>query len=213
MWNIFDIDHIFIVLKGYKLSYAEFLGTLFGLLSVWFAAKQHMLTWYTGIINILFFVALFYQVQLYSDMFLQFYYLGMTIYGWYTWRNEMREDQPIHVLSHKQRIMSSVSIITLSAAMGLLMKNIHWMLPSLFTEPAAYPWLDSAIAVMSIFAMTMMAKRQLESWILWILVNILCIYVYTMKHILFTAWEYAIFLCLAFVGLRNWYRLSLEKEK
>ncbi len=157
MWNIFDIDHIFIVLKGYKLSYAEFLGTLFGLLSVWFAAKQHMLTWYTGIVNILFFVALFYQVQLYSDMFLQFYYLGMTIYGWYTWRNEMREDQPIHVLSHKQRIMSSVSIIILSVAMGLLMKNIHLLLPSLFTEPAAYPWLDSAIAVMCFFAMTMMA--------------------------------------------------------
>ncbi len=210
--SLFDINEIAFTLAGYPLSYVELIGTIFGMASVWFSTQQSILTWPAGIINIIFFIALFFQVQLYSDVILQFYYFGMSIYGWINWKKQFQRQQSIVVLKNKERIRMGVFILFATIVSGFIMTQIHLWLPSLFSKPAAFPFLDSAIAVMSIMAMVLMAKRVLENWVLWLFVNILCVYVYAAKHILFTSFEYALFFILALIGFYQWQR-SLHQQK
>ena len=72
--TFFDINTIAFEVIGYPVSYVELIGTLFGLISVYFASRANILTWPTGIINEFFLFILFFQVQLYADMFLQVYF-------------------------------------------------------------------------------------------------------------------------------------------
>src|SRR4051794_32655767 len=85
--QFFQIENIAFHVMGYPLSYIELIGTLFGLISVYYASKADILTWPTGIINEVFLFVLFYQVQLYADMFLQIYFLIVTVFGWYKWKS------------------------------------------------------------------------------------------------------------------------------
>src|SRR5690349_24874971 len=84
--NFFDIKNTAFEIIGYQISYVELIGTLFGFISVYFASKANILTWSTGIINELFLFILFFQIQLYADMFLQLYFFAVTIYGWRKWK-------------------------------------------------------------------------------------------------------------------------------
>ena len=76
--TLFDINNIAYEIIGYQISYVELIGTLFGLISVYLATKTNILTWATGIINELFLFILFFQVQLYADMFLQVFFFVVT---------------------------------------------------------------------------------------------------------------------------------------
>ena len=82
---LYDINYVLVQIGDYPLSLIEFLGTLTGLISVWLASRGNILTWPTGLLNVIAFFALFYQVRLYSDMVLQVYFFGMSIYGWWFW--------------------------------------------------------------------------------------------------------------------------------
>ena len=81
--HFFDIENIVLQFLGYPVSYVELIGTLFGLASVYFASRANILTWGTGIVNEVFLFLLFFQIQLYADMFLQIYFFVVTLFGWY----------------------------------------------------------------------------------------------------------------------------------
>ena len=72
--HFFDIASAAFTVIGYPISYVELIGTLFGLISVYFASRANILTWSTGIVNEVFLFILFFQVHLYADMFLQVYF-------------------------------------------------------------------------------------------------------------------------------------------
>ena len=202
--NIFDIHNILTSVFGYDLSYVELVGTFFGLLSVWFAAKENILTWSTGLINVICFFAIFYQVNLYSDMFLQIYFFITSIYGWITWRTQNKKAKPISLLTNKQRIVTLFIIVCSTLILGIFVKNIHLLFPELFSIQASYPFADTFIAVSSVIATILLAKRILENWFLWITLDIVCVFVYAKKHIYFISIEYAIFFLLASYGLFLW---------
>ena len=92
--SYFYIDNTFFTLLDYPISYLEFFGTIAGIIAVWLAAKSNILTWPIGLINIGLFFIIFFQVQLYSDMFLQVYFFGISIYGWYNWVYEKKNKYP-----------------------------------------------------------------------------------------------------------------------
>lgn len=211
--NIFDIANIAVNINGYELSYAELTGTVFGLLSVWFAAKQNILTWGAGLINILFFFAIFYQVQLYSDMFLQVYFFITSIYGWAVWKKQKADHRPVYSLSTKSRLLTGICIIILTGLLGLLIKKIHLLLPGVFKQPASFPFADTFIAVCSIIATVFLAKRFWENWILWIVVDVVCVFVYFKKGIFFISAEYAVFFGLAVYGLILWKQIAPDENR
>lgn len=201
--NFFEIKNIAIQIWDYPVSYIELIGTLFGLYSVYFASRANILTWATGIVNEIFLFILFFQVQLYADMFLQLYFLVVTIYGWYNWKTNNAEKINSKI-NFKNKLLIAATIIILTTIFGFLFLNIHLYLPNYFKIKAAFPIIDSFIMILSIVATILLAKKKIENWYLWIAVDIVCVGLYFKKGIYFLSLEYLIFLGLSLYGLYNW---------
>jgi nicotinamide mononucleotide transporter len=201
--NFFNINSIAFQIFSYNVSYVELLGTLFGLISVWLASRANILNWAFGILNEIFLFLLFYQTQLYADMFLQIYFLVVTVIGWYNWSKKSLKNK-ILSLSNNIRISIVLIIFTGTLALGFFIKNIHFILPDFFTIPASYPFVDSLIMVMSITATILLARKRIESWVLWISVDVIATVLYAVKEIWFLSVEYLVFLFMASYGLYNW---------
>jgi nicotinamide mononucleotide transporter len=211
--ELFSIETILFELIGYPVSFVEFAGALSGLVSVYLAARSNIWTWATGLVNVTCFFLIFYQVQLYSDMFLQAYFFAASVYGWAVWnRQDKNTANPITLLSNKQRGLIGILVLISTIGLGYLISNIHLYLPAVFVKAASFPYLDTFIAVLSILATLLLARRVLENWILWIIVDILSIGLYAAKGVMLISIEYFIFLCIASFGFYNWLRL-LRDEK
>jgi nicotinamide mononucleotide transporter len=201
--NYLTIDHIVCHVLGYDLSYIELIATLFGLISVYYASRGNVLTWPTGILNEIALCILFYQVQLYADMFLQGYFFVMTLFGWYHWKNNTA-DVPITRLSPAGIQVYSIALVTGTLLIGWCMSHLHGWLPQYFPLAAAYPYADSFVSVASILATVLLARKQLENWVLWIVLDMVSVVLYCIKGIYFLSLEYVIFLGLASWGLIQW---------
>lgn len=201
--QIFDISNIAFEVLGYPISYVELIATLFGLISVYFATKANILTWPTGIINELFLFILFFQIQLYADMFLQVYFFIVTLYGWHNWKKKPNGNS-IASTSFKMKIWLAAIIVIGTLITGFLLSNIHLYLPQYFAIEAAYPFVDSFVMVVSIIATILLAQKKIETWYLWIIVDIVCVVLFFKKGIIFLGIEYFIFLGMATYGLLNW---------
>jgi nicotinamide mononucleotide transporter len=211
MLNLFDINTIAFTILGYPLSYIELIGTILYLWSVWLIARQHILTWPVGIASVLLYLLLFYQIRLYSDALEQIYYLIASCYGWWLWQTRGNQAQQAFApyLSNKQTLITVVIVtLLLALALGGLMSRIDQIAPALFPQPAAFPYLDALTTIMSFSAMWLMAQKRLESWIYWIIVDVIGIGLYYVQGVRFLALLYAILLVLAINGLLGWLRTA-----
>lgn len=205
---LFDVKETFFTAFEHPVSYVEFIGTVLGLISVFLAARANIFTWPTGIANAIFFLVIFYQIHLYSDMFLQMYFCGMGVYGWFSWKKRAEEDHgEIRTLSNKHRIAVAIFIAVVILVFGTLISQIHLILPQVFDQPASFPYIDTFITISSILATILLARRIFETWVLWILVDITSIGLYSVKGVRLIAFEFVIFLALAVLGIASWYRI------
>lgn len=209
--NFFDINNIFFTVIGYPMSYLEFFGTLFNLWCVWLCAKNKILNWPVGIIGVILFFALFYQIRLYSDMFEQVYFFATSVYGWIVWSkmekpgaDGKKPEKKISVNGFGTNLIYAGVIGALTIVLGFAMSRIHLWLPNLFPEAASFPYLDAFTTVMSFAANLLLARRKLENWPLWMAVDIIGIWLYWVKDVKLISILYLIFLILATRGLINW---------
>ncbi len=189
------------------MSYVELAGTILYLWSVWLISRRQVLTWPVGIVSVLLFMALFYQIKLYSDTLEQVYYLGVSVYGWWKWSQSPRENGRITAVTSSDRrtvIFWIASTAVISAVTGYPMSRIHHWIPAVFHEEASFPYLDALTTIMSFVAMWLMAQKRIESWLYWIIVDIIGIWLYFVKGVLFISLLYVILLILAVNGLRIW---------
>ncbi|MCE9634965.1 MAG: nicotinamide riboside transporter PnuC [Planctomycetes bacterium] len=191
------------------MSWIELVGTVFYLWSVVLIARRKMLTWPVGIVAVVLFAALFWQIHLYSDAIEQGYYLVASVYGWWNWsraRADRSQPVPVAYSSLKSIAVTAAATAVLSVAVGAAMTRVHIWLPSAFPAPADYPWIDAATTVMSLVAMWLMARRQVESWIYWILIDVAGVWLYYVKDVKFVALLYVVLLALAVWGYVGWHR-------
>ncbi len=195
---------------NYTVSYFELVSTLTGLLAVILNARGKIINWFFGIISVATAAILFYNTQLYADLFLQIYFVATNIYGWYLWRKNRIENVVLDVayLNKNERAYWGVGIVFSYLAVYVFIKNVHLIFPVYFTVPAAYPVADCSIWVLSMAGNFLSAKKKIESWYLWILVDILAPIIYFYKDLKFIALEYLIFLAIATYGLIEWERMN-----
>lgn len=207
MFDFLSVEKIAFTILGYPMSYIEFVGTILYLWSVWLIARRNILTWPIGIISVLLYAALFYQINLYSDTIEQIYYLVASIYGWWRWSTPQRvTHQPVPLRSSEAReiIAWIAATILLSTGLGVFMMRAHILLPALFAEPASFPFIDALTTIMSFTAMWLMAQKRIESWIYWIIVDVIGIWLYYVKDVRFLSLLYVILLGMAINGLISW---------
>lgn len=205
-----SISTVFFTVLGYPMSYIEFFGTLFNIWCVYLTAKGKVLSWPVGMVGIVLYFFLFYQIRLYSDLLEQVYFFVMSIYGWWLWTHPKTAEGSVPgelaVSANTSRNLAWYGVVTavLSVVLGFIMARIHLLLPTLFPDPASYPYLDALTTVMSFMATVLMAKKKVACWYLWILVDVIGIWLYYAKGVKFVALEYVLFLVLAIQGYRSW---------
>jgi len=211
--NLLDINYTLVKLLGHPVSFIEIAGTFSGMLCVYLTAREKVICWPVGIVNIIFFFIMFYQVRLYSDMILQVYFLIMSVYGWWKWthpknRQEANNKNELKVADLLWRDLLVITLVSfvLTLLLGWGMQHVHYYLPAVFPEKAAYPYADAFTTVLSITATILMAVKKRECWLFWIAVDIVATTVYFLKGIHLVAVEYIIFGIISLCGYINWSR-------
>lgn len=218
--DILSVNTIAVTILDYPMSYVELVGTICYLWSVWLIARRNIWTWPIGIISVILYMLLFYQIRLYSDTVEQIYYLVASIYGWWFWYKSAQhkrgetEKIPADVYYSSQRvvILSISLMVVLSIAAATFFSQAHILLPAIFPAPAAYPLLDALTTVMSFVAMWLMAQKRTESWIYWIIVDVLQIGLYHALGVRFVELLYGILLVMAINGFRLWHKAVIARR-
>jgi nicotinamide mononucleotide transporter len=212
--SILNVHNVFFTLLGTPVSYIEFSATVLITVYVLLITRRIIWAWPLGLVVFALFAVLFYQVRLYSDFFEQFYYIGNCFYGWYSWKKAEGEKKELDV-SHatgKGRLTAILIIAAGGILLGFVMSRIHIYLPALFPQPAVYPYIDASATVMGFVAAAFSAQRKIESWYLWICVNVICIGLYYARDVKFVMLLYIFFLALSVNGLITWGRQLRGKE-
>jgi nicotinamide mononucleotide transporter len=177
----------------------ELVATLFGLICVILTLKENIWCWPTGLVQVSLFIYVFFNARLYSDMILHIIYVPMQFYGWYNWLHGGAGRGELHVTRLGRR---ALALWALAAAAGNCMVGYIMQRHT----NAALPYWDAAILVLSLIAQWLMSKKKLESFGIWIIVDLLAIAAYTVRGLYPTAALYGAFLILASSGLLAWHK-------
>jgi nicotinamide mononucleotide transporter len=177
----------------------EIVAVVFGLFSVWYAKKDNILVFPTGIVSTLIFVYLLWKWTLWGDMMINGYYFVMSIYGWYHWTRKKGDtvEFPISkISSSEKRIAIILFIFTIAFVVSVYQyfdKFTTW-----------YAYVDTFITGIFFVGMWLMAKRKVENWIFWIVGDVISIPLYFSKGFTFTSFQYLVFTIVAVYGYLEW---------
>jgi nicotinamide mononucleotide transporter len=180
-------------------NYIEILGVVTSLIYLYFSVRQIIWLWPFGIISSALFIYIFYRTGFYADMSLQVYYLIVSIYGWYHWIYGARDH---HVEKLPVTRIGLKVLIILSGIFGVLWLGIAYVLDN-YTD-SNVPWGDAFTTAGSIVATWMLARKILEHWLLWIIVDTVAAALYLYKHMYPTFFLYMVFTIIAVVGFYQW---------
>jgi nicotinamide mononucleotide transporter len=145
---------------------------------------------------------------LYADTFEQIYYLGVSIYGWWYWirdKNKDKKDKVGVYFSPKKSILKwATATLIVSIILSYVDSKLNVLVPEIFTTPASFPFLDTLTTIMSLTAMFLMARKRIESWVYWIIVDVIGIWLYYVKDVRFISLLYVILFVMALNGLKSW---------
>ena len=173
----------------------EYIAVIFGILSVWYAQKNKILVFPTGIISVLIYVYLTYENKLYADTGINIYYFIMSIYGWVLWKTKNKKIKKEISFNSKQENLISMSLCI------FFFLIIQYALNKTDSDVV---FLDSITTALSLTGMLLLARRKLENWIYWIIADIIYIPLYMYKELYPTSLQFFIFLILAILGYKNW---------
>ena len=179
----------------------EIIAVFFGFLSVWFSKNNNILVFPTGLINTSIFVYLLFKWSLLGDMLINAYYFIMSIYGWYFWlKGTNNTVSPISKVSNTDIRIVVLLFISSSAFVSLVYTFFDkW--------ETIVSYIDILTTAIFFAAMWLMAKRKVESWIFWIVGNIISVPLYLYKGLAFTSIQYFIFTVIAIAGYIKWKEL------
>lgn len=179
------------------MSDLEIVAVLLSVMAVWLTIRRHILCWSFNFSAAGLYGYLFYQYQLYAETFLQAFFMGMAIYGFYQWKKV--QDQPRYVGNIAQQ--SACIQMILTACVGAVFGfGLKW-----FTD-AAVPLLDAQLAAFSLLATYWTSRKYLATWLVWIVLDLIYVGLFIYKDLNLTAALYAGFVLLAILGYRAWYQ-------
>jgi len=161
------------------------------------AIRQSVLCWAASIVGTTIYFVLTWQVGLYMDALLQVFYLAMAAYGWYHWSRDSSVDHPLPIVNWPLafHVLPLFLITSLTLISGYLL--------SAYSD-ASLPYVDSFATWGAIFATWMVARKVLQNWHYWFVIDSLCVFLYVSKGLWFTAALYLFYLFLIVLGLRAW---------
>ncbi|MFK7865353.1 MAG: nicotinamide riboside transporter PnuC [Pseudohongiellaceae bacterium] len=175
----------------------ELIAVVFAILYLVLAVKENILCWAAAAVSTLLFLFIFWEVKLYMESGLQVYYLGMAVFGWRQWRNAKggAGNLPVTTWKARQHLLALAAIALLTFVSGYLLNS---------GTDAKLPFLDSFTTWASVVTTFMVARKVLENWVYWLVIDSLSIFLYIDRGLFFTALLFAVYIVIIFFGWFSW---------
>ncbi len=190
----------------------EIAGTLVGLLYLWLEYRASIYLWIAGIVMPAIYLFVYYEAGLYADFGINIYYLGAAVYGWVWWkygvflrRNLLRQTSVLSARELPITRMPKHHLLRLAVLFALAYAGIAWLLVR-FTD-SNVPLTDAFTTALSIIGMWMLARKYVEQWWVWIVVDVVSAALYIYKGLHYTAGLYALYAVIAIFGYFKWRRM------
>ncbi len=188
MNNYFTFNHVL-----------EIPAVIFGVLNVYLAAREKIWNFVCGFIMCAIYFVLDLNVHLYADMTLQVIFIVFQFYGFYQWRyGNKRHGQ--RQIGYAPRAMLGVAVVV-----AIVIALVYAFVLKTYTDSTLIP-IDVGATALSIVAQWMLSKKWVETWWLWMVIDVDSVVMYMTTHLYFTAGLYLLLLVLAIMGLVIWRR-------
>jgi len=184
----------------------ETLAVALGVAYLVLAMRENSLCWYCAFFSTALYVWIFGDVSLYMESALNVYYMGMAIYGWFQWQRGGVNHEGLEIVrwTVKQHSLAISTIVLVALVSGYLL--------SIGTD-ARLPYLDSLTTWGSILTTVMVARKVLENWLYWIVINTISIYLYLDRGLEQTALMFMLYLVLAILGYYAWRKKYVDQDR
>lgn len=196
-----------------ELEFLEITGTVVGLIYLWLEYRASIYLWIAGIVMPAIYIFVYYDAGLYADFGINIYYLIAAVYGWFFWMwgRRKRKEYPaggettgkpkdLPIVHTPGRCYLPLLLVFIASFIG-----IAWILIN-YTD-SNVPWLDSFTTALSIVGMWMLARKYIEQWFAWVLVDIVCFGLYIYKDLYFTSALYGLYSIIAIFGYFKWKKI------
>jgi nicotinamide mononucleotide transporter len=182
----------------------ELAGWSTTLVGIWLTTRRNLLCWPITLAADVLYLVVFYQARLLSDSLLQAFFVVFTLYGWWNWWRGVRQEGEVRVvpLPVRSLVLALVTGAAGTVLLGFVARRLN----------AALPYLDAALTSYSLVGSWWQARKHIENWWLWIVVNLFYIGEYIYKDLWPTAVLYALLVALAVLGLRDWRRAPVAVQ-
>jgi nicotinamide mononucleotide transporter len=179
----------------------EATSVLFAILYLVLAIRESLWCWPAAFLSSVLTIPVVLGARLNSEVALNVYYAAMAVYGWYQWhyggRRRGADELPIGTWPLKMHALAIGGSLAVSAVVGWLMAR--------YTQPA-FPYLDAFLAVSSVVTTYMVARKLLENWLYWLVIDGLWVYVYWQRQLYLFVGLFSLYLVLVVIGLVRWHR-------
>ena len=197
----------------------EIFGAITGIIYVFLEIRKSIWLWPVGIVTSMIYVSVFFTSKFYADMSLQVYYIVISFYGFYLWRfgTGTRKKREALVPS-AERIKppdvsrTPLSIVRWLGGIYIVLHAAMWYILANFTDSPVAFW-DSFTTALSVIATWMLARKYIEHWLLWVVVNIVSMILYIYKGLYPTTILFLVYTVMALVGYREWLREIKDNGK
>ncbi len=174
----------------------EVLAAVFGIIYIILAAKESIWCWPAAFLGTLIYTILFWEGQLPMQAILNFYYMGMAVYGFFLWSRHTakKEDLQVSCWSWKKHFILIIGALLVSLLIGYYLS----------TTEARFPYLDSGVMVFSMVTTWLMAQKILQNWLYWLVIDAAAIVLYWKTGFYVTVILFAVYWVLAIYGYKSW---------
>ena len=183
-------------------SWGELIGDVTGVICVWWLVRQVIWNWPMGLVNNVFFFVLFASSHLYANAVLQIVFFVLGVYGWWQWALGRKVPRRPERVELPVRRTTSTEWIVMAAATAIIWPAT-WAFLVHYTDPAEPVW-DSLTLALSLVATYAQAKKMIESWWIYIVVDAISVPLFYSQDLTLTALLFAFFGVLCVLGLRDW---------
>lgn len=184
------------------LSLPELVAVVLAIAYLLLAIRQNIWCWPCAAMSTAIYVLLFFQARLYMEALLNVFYFGMAVYGWWVWRGGVQHQQPpVTVWPFRWHVAAISAIVVASLGTGRLL--------TIFTD-AAYPYVDSMTTFAAIWATFLVARKVLENWWYWLLIDAVSVVIYWNRGLELTSILFAVYVVMIPFGLLAWNRSRAE---
>ncbi len=179
----------------------EPIGTVLGVVIVWCLIRQNLWAWPLGVAYVLVSVSVLLEARLYANLALHVLgFLPLNLYGWYFWLFGKAPEQAVLPVSHSGR--TQILVLVGLCALGTALLGTGY---ALYTD-AALPYWDNALFVASLAAMWLTARKKIENWVFWVVIDVVSVGVYWVQDLPLYAGLYFVYIAMAIAGWRAWKR-------